>query len=79
MTVKVPLSDVVGAGSVMAALGIAASVIICAQGSKPTDQTPVAAAVRELAANQTCVPHASVKPKAITVTRNRQDQHLTHG
>ena len=72
MTVKVPLSDIVGAIGVMVALGIAASVIIYAQGGKPTDQIPVAAVARELAANHTCVPHTPVKPRAITVTRDRQ-------
>jgi hypothetical protein len=77
--VRAPLSDIFGAVAVMVALGVAASVVIYAQGSKPIDQIPVTAAARELAANQTCVPHASVKPKAITVTRDRQDQHLTHG
>ena len=78
MTIKIPLSDIVGAVGVMVALGIAASVVIYAQGGKPMDQIPVAA-TRELAANQTCVPHTPVKPKAITATRDRQGQHLTHG
>ena len=79
MTVKVPLSDIVGAMGVMVALGIAASVIIYAQGGKPTDQIPVATAAQQLAANQTCVPHTPMKPKAITVIRDRQGHHLTHG
>jgi hypothetical protein len=79
MAEKLPLPEAFGMAGIAALLFGAALAIVHLQqhSGEYVDQIP-ATHPQELV-QQVCAPHTPIKPKAVTVTRDRQGRHLTPG